>query len=1157
MKLFSGKMLETLLIEQRRYSEGLLPEIIKRLINCSEAKVDSLRIPDGDDVWAPGYDGIVSTEVESRYIASGKSVWEFGCSSDSLAKIESDFEKRTKNSLGIDKANTTFYLVVPKIWAYAKAISEWEAEHREEWKNVIVYDAAILCDWINSELAVAAWLFEIYDKGAHPIAISSISRAWRDFSKWTNPAFTYVMFTEGREEQKAQLMAHCKERQICCVRADTQIDAYGFCLATLMQRVDLFDAAIVVQNEDTYHRLCASCKGNIFLLAFPYHGSIPEGNTTIFCKSREMPNRPDEIDLPPLWKSQIIRALCDMGISHTGAEELYISTHGNLWSLIRKIPGSYACAKPKWVDFSNIDLLRPLVLLRYYCTTEESDQRLIAKLANVNYSEIERQYAKLSKLEDSPVKKIGERYLIVNREEAWNALGIDISDDSSKCMFDEIKQLVNRIDSVNWLEQQTITSRFHQLLMNYIFFAETGADQQIIDEQMKTLLDSFGGADSSKLLLDELATIAEAAPVLTITFIEHLIDTQLCEIILSQYQDILHALDVLAEIDDTCVRAGTAIFRICKQSFNAAASTAAREHLLNVLCLWSGHTALILAQKKKLIFRYISDDPEWGIPFAIDLISKDSIIYGNRFGKAARNTVYDLDALNAAYQEIASSLFSSAIELKRLDWFKKILAAHRNFTPKILTNSAEQFLASDYSPEELLPLHFQLRDEVFLCKQQYEAAWDKDYINGLICWRDCTLTSDPIGKVAWKFYKYYRAPFEELLVKEDPFDEEYMQIVERLRTEQFERIRAEHGIDGILKLLAYMEDDSAWGAFLSSHLNGQEYSLFTHKANEIGKNNILTGLLSSGDLSLATEMFITLPKQIQEFVLERVTRSDIDDWLTSPKMNQTYWQYRRMLEYDEWAYQNLLKCNPGGLLMWIYRCLASQEADIKKIFEVFYSINKNGCVIDASLLSTIIRKVDKQFYSDEWAELCVSLYCNGFLKHEYGYFPQCMRQYFFRNPDKLLEKIREDNKLYFDFQWHYRLPSEAFSDIEQLLRWTDILINASNTDKSTIYLVGSILGKSPDGIDGIFPHGAVRRLLEIKKNERLTNAVACGKINSLGAKIVEDGKKEKEKADIYKMQAKEMEIDYPQTSVILRILADFYERGSKMDQISSEIEPLQ
>lgn len=1156
MKLFSGKMLETLLIEQRRYSEGLLPEIIKRLINCSGAEVDRLRIPDGDDVWAPGYDGIVSAKVESRYITAGKSVWEFGCSSDSLAKIESDFEKRTENSLDIDKANTTFYLVVPKIWAYAKAISEWEAEHREEWKNVIVYDAAILCDWINSELAVAAWLFEIYDKGAHPIAISSISRAWRGFSKWTDPAFTYVMFTEGREEQRAQLMAYCKERQICCVRADTKIGAYSFCLATLMQSADLFDAAIVVQNEDTYHRLCASCKGTIFLLAFPYHGSIPEGNTTIFCTSREMPKRPDEIDLPPLWKTQFIRALCDMGISHSGAEELYISTHGNLWSLIRKIPGSYACAKPKWVDFSNIELLRPLVLLRYYCTTEESDQRLIAKLANVNYSEIERQYAKLSKLEDSPVKRIGERYLIVNREEAWNALGIDISDDSSKCMFDEIKQLVNRIDSVNWLEQQTITSRFHQLLMNYIFFAETGADQRIIDEQLKTLLDSLGGADSSKLLLDELATIAEAAPVLTITFIEHLIDTQLCEIILSQYQDILHALDVLVEIDDTCVRAGTAIFRICKQSFSAAASTAAGEHLLNVLCLWSGHTALTLEQKKKLIFRYISDDPEWGIPFAIDLISKDSVTYGGRFGKVARKKVYDLDELNAAYQEIASSLFCSAIELKRLDWIEKILADHRNFEPEILTNSAEQFLASDYSPEALLPLHFQLRDEVFLCKQ-YEDAWGKDHINGLICWRNCTLTSDPIGKVAWKFYKYYRAPFEELLVKEDPYDEEYMQTVERLRTEQLERLRAEHGTDGIISLLAYMEDDSAWGVFLSSRLNEREYSLVAHRASEIEKKDILAGLLSCGELSRATEIFITLPERMQEVVLKRLNRSGIEDWLTSPKMKQIYWQHRWMIDYDEQTYQSLLKYNPGGLLMWIYRCIEQQEMDIQKVFEVLYLINKNKCNIDASLLPMIIRKVDNQFYSDEWAELCVNLYYNGFLKHEYGYFPQCMSRYFFRNPDKLLEKIRGDDALYFEFQWHYRLPSEAFFDIGQLLHWTDVMINASDSDADKVTLVGSILGKAPDGDDGIFPIETVRKLLKIKKNEELTTAVARGKINSLGLRDVEDGKKEREKSDIYKMQARAMEIDYPQTSVILRILANFYERESKRDQISSEIEPLQ
>ena len=347
------------------------------------------------------------------------------------------------------------------------------------------------------------------------------------------------------------------------------------------------------------------------------------------------------------------------------------------------------------------------------------------------------------------------------------------------------------------------------------------------------------------------------------------------------------------------------------------------------------------------------------------------------------------------------------------------------------------------------------------------------------------------------------------------------------------------------------------GAFLSFRLNEREYSLIAHRASEIGKKDILAGLLSCGELSRSTEIFITLPERMQEVVLKRLNRSGIEDWLTSPKMKQIYWQHRWMIDYDEQTYQSLLKYNPGGLLMWIYRCIEQQEMDIQKVFEVLYLINKNKCNIDASLLPMIIRKVDKQFYSDEWAELCVNLYCSGFLKHEYGYFPQCMSRYFFRNPDKLLEKIRGDDALYFEFQWHYRLPSEAFFDIGQLLHWTDVMINASDFDADKVTLVGSILGKAPDGDDGIFPIETVRKLLKIKKNEELTTAVARGKINSLGLRDVEDGKKEREKSDIYKMQARAMEIDYPQTSVILRILANFYERESKRDQISSEIEPLQ
>ena len=62
MKLFTSKMLERLMSGQKKKSEGLLPEIVKRLIQSKCSDLSYLRVPDGDDIWAPGYDGIVVNE---------------------------------------------------------------------------------------------------------------------------------------------------------------------------------------------------------------------------------------------------------------------------------------------------------------------------------------------------------------------------------------------------------------------------------------------------------------------------------------------------------------------------------------------------------------------------------------------------------------------------------------------------------------------------------------------------------------------------------------------------------------------------------------------------------------------------------------------------------------------------------------------------------------------------------------------------------------------------------------------------------------------------------------------------------------------------------------------------------------------------------------
>ena len=118
MSFITSGIVKRFLEQDKRKFEGLFPELVKRLILSNCQSVSNIRMPGNDDVWAPGFDGIVESQEQTPYFAAGKSVWEFGTNADSLSKINEDYQKRTNNPLGIDKSTTTFYLVIPRIWAY-------------------------------------------------------------------------------------------------------------------------------------------------------------------------------------------------------------------------------------------------------------------------------------------------------------------------------------------------------------------------------------------------------------------------------------------------------------------------------------------------------------------------------------------------------------------------------------------------------------------------------------------------------------------------------------------------------------------------------------------------------------------------------------------------------------------------------------------------------------------------------------------------------------------------------------------------------------------------------------------------------------------------------------------------------------------------------
>ena len=314
MSFITSAILKRFLDQDKRKFEGIFPELVKRLILSSCQTVSNIRMPGNDDVWAPGFDGIVESIEQTTYVSAGKSIWELGTNADSLKKINADFEKRTNNPLGVDKETAVFYLVIPRIWAYdnqGMSITKWESEHKDSWRDVHVYDASVLCDWINSEPAVCAWLFEQYSDG-NQLSFSSVTEGWKAFSFYFYPPLSFSMFLEGRQDELS-VFNDSLGQKICRVKADTFVDAYGFCLSALMQSPETMNKVIVANSESAYLELERNHKGKIFLLSSPFSGQVSENNCTILCYSKESNSSPDMIKLPALWKSQFTKALREMG----------------------------------------------------------------------------------------------------------------------------------------------------------------------------------------------------------------------------------------------------------------------------------------------------------------------------------------------------------------------------------------------------------------------------------------------------------------------------------------------------------------------------------------------------------------------------------------------------------------------------------------------------------------------------------------------------------------------------------------------------------------------------------------------------------------------------------------------------------------------------
>ena len=172
-----------------------LPALLRRLVCSTGDQLVRVDFPAFDYAQRPGWDGEVEAPIPSPWIPTGRSVWEFGCSSRPATKANEDYEKkRIRTFPSGERSERTYVFVTPRNWPEK---GQWAAEKEAlgEWKDVRAYDASDLEQWLEQSAETQVWFSE---RLGNPVeGFRSPEMCWSNWAEVCEPALSATLFSVG------------------------------------------------------------------------------------------------------------------------------------------------------------------------------------------------------------------------------------------------------------------------------------------------------------------------------------------------------------------------------------------------------------------------------------------------------------------------------------------------------------------------------------------------------------------------------------------------------------------------------------------------------------------------------------------------------------------------------------------------------------------------------------------------------------------------------------------------------------------------------------------------------------------------------------------------------------------------------------------------
>ncbi len=851
----------------RRDCQETLPLLVRKLIRATSNSIQSIKFPSGESVLLGGWDGILEVTEKTEYLSSGTSVWEFGTDNDPKGKADSDYEKRIKNSLGINPSETTYIFVTPRLWTKG---DKWIKEKKKDgiWKEIKVFNSETLEEWIEIAPTVGSWLAKHI--GKYPQGgIQPTDDFWEEWTSGTKFKLNSDILLGGRKTEQEKVINLAKQSLIIPVQGISREESLAFIISCYKDNFDseedFFSRSLIVDSIESFRELTVHDKPLILIPRFEDNGvinrAIQKGHTVFVPLGAESASTwNNKIILPQIERESFVSALVKTGITKEFAERFSRESARNITILRRQL--EFNRTLPVWALPENVHEIIPALIVGRWDENFENDKRIISQIAGDSYENYSKKLTRWLHTYDSPIVKIGSTWRLTSPFDAWTNASINLTRNDFDLLYKSAIEILSEINPAFQLlpEQRYMASIYgksrefsewiregiiQSLTLTSIFGEKLKFDLPIKAELwVDRIISAFLSTENSEMwksFQSKLPIIAEASPTAFLDSLEKHLSNEKSPIISlfdedpgflfgqSYHTGLLWALENLAWFPQYLSRASLILAKLSAIDPGGSLSNRPVNSLSEIFKPWHFQTLASFNERMQVLKLIAEREPEIAWTILVRMLP-DTISGIASSTHKTRWRMFELETEKPiTYKEIYDT-YSAVIDMLisifdftesklsiLIEESTKLLPHDRNkvlsFIEGVLSKIKQTEFTAWHTIRKILSHHRSYPDAQWALRKNELSRYQNLY--------DSLKPTDEIDNTIWMFNDSYPS-FPEGFRHEKRPDEAHEKNIRDKRIEGLRVVYQKYGLEKIIELSEIVKESWILGDILGHIINTDE-----------------------------------------------------------------------------------------------------------------------------------------------------------------------------------------------------------------------------------------------------------------------------------------------------------------------------------------------